>query len=225
MHLWVLLLVLARLSVIRRVLLSNKLRKLWPRKAQGADYAYLLEEANAQFQYSSENVSLYDDVLDARVKQQKDSNSLTSTSVHESNKNTHQPSEFSHLATKTSSSRHPTLADESSNPSNISKDEAGQSEGSGQNDMFASEFNTSSVSKKPSAFKAAATEAELDMLLDSVTEIDIFESKNVIEAGTPTPLSEGTSSKSEVSTQAKKGHDVAKPAISDISLDFGRCTG
>ncbi|KAJ8532132.1 hypothetical protein K7X08_012055 [Anisodus acutangulus] len=131
----------------------------------------------------------------------------------------HQPSEFSHLATKTSSSRHPTLADESSNPSSISKDEAGQSEGAGQNDTLMFEFNTSSVSKKPSAFKAAAAEAELDMLLDSVTEIDIFESTNVIEAGTPTPLSEGTSSKSEVSTQAKKGHDVVKPAISDISLD------
>ncbi|MCD7459223.1 hypothetical protein HAX54_040352, partial [Datura stramonium] len=159
---------------------------------------------------------------------EKDHNSLTSTSDY---KNRHQYSEFSHLGTTASTSRHPTLADESSNPSSAFKDEAGQSEGAGQNDtlMCASEFNTSSVSKKPSAFKAAAAEAELDMLLDSVTEIEIFESTNVIDqsirpypvtqAGTPTPISEGTSSMQHVSTQPKRGHDLAKPAISDISLD------
>ncbi|KAJ8568024.1 hypothetical protein K7X08_020746 [Anisodus acutangulus] len=278
-------------------------------KSKGADYAYLLEEAKAkaQFQYSSENVSLYDDVLDdfyqglgsllsakgqsklswiaednfamedktppptkasflsldlhalseqleraslserlfvepdllplvlsaeesqapAEEKHEgdlassksstaeKDSNSLTSTSVYKSNKNRHQHSEFSHLGTTTSSSRHPTLADESSHPWSAFKDEAGQCEGA--------------VGKKLSAFKAAAAEADLDMLLDSVTEIEVFESTDVIDqpirpypatlAGTPTPLSGGTSSKSEVSTQPKRGHDMAKPAISDISLD------
>ncbi|MCD7459222.1 hypothetical protein HAX54_040351, partial [Datura stramonium] len=33
-------------------------------KSKGADYAYLLSEAKAQFQYSSENVSFSDDILD-----------------------------------------------------------------------------------------------------------------------------------------------------------------
>lgn len=33
-------------------------------KSKGADYAYLLSEAKAQFQYSSENVSFCDDILD-----------------------------------------------------------------------------------------------------------------------------------------------------------------
>lgn len=136
---------------------------------------------------------------------EKDSNSLTST--NKSNENRHQDS---HLGTTSNNSRHPTLADESSNPSTASKDEAGQ------NDTLMC------VSKKPSAFKAAAAEAELDMLLDSVTEIEICESTNVIDqsirpfpatqAGTPTPLS-------EVSTQPKRDHDQPKPAISDISLD------
>ncbi|CAN4103275.1 unnamed protein product [Withania somnifera] len=291
-------------------------------KSKGADYAYLLSEAKAQFQYSSEDVSLCDDILDdfyqglgallsAKGKSklswiaednfamedkeppptkasflsldlqalseqleraslherlfiepdilplvlctessqaaaeeehdgslassksataEKDSNLLTSTTVYKSNKNRHQQSEFSHMGTTTSHSRLPTLADESSNPSNAFKDETGQSEGAGQNDilMCASEVNTSPVSKKSSAFKAAAAEAELDMLLDSVTEIEIFEPTNVInqsihpypvtQAGTPMPLSEGTSSM-QVSTQPKKGHDLAKPAIADISLD------
>lgn len=292
-------------------------------KSKGADYAYLISEAKAQFQFSSEDVSFCDDILDdfyqglgallsakgqsklswiaednfamedkappptkasflsldlqALSKQleraslqerlfiepdllplvlcaeesqaaavekhdgglassksstaEKDSNSLTSTSVYESNKNRHQHSEFSDLGTTTSSSRHPTLADESSNPSSAFKDEAAQSEGAGRNDtvMSASEFNMSSVSKKPSAFKAAAAEVELDMLLDSVTKIEIFESTNVsdqsirpypvTQARTPTPSSEGTSSMQEVSTQPKRGHDLAKPAISDINLD------
>lgn len=109
-------------------------------------------------------------------------------------------------------------------------DEAGKSEGAGINDslLCASELNTSSVAKKPSAFKATAAEAELDMLLDSVSEIEIFESTNAIDqsspcsvaqAGTPTPLSEGTSSRSEDSSQPKRDHDLAKPAISDLSLD------
>ncbi|XP_060188191.1 protein ECERIFERUM 16 [Lycium barbarum] len=284
-------------------------------KSKGADYAYLLSEAKSQFQYSSENVSFCDDILDdfyqglgallsakgqsklswiaednfamedkappptkasflsldlqalseqleraslserlfiepdllpleLRTEEsqaapeekhegglassksstsEKDSISLTSASVYESNKNRNRHSEFSHLSSTTSRSRHPTLADESSNPSSAFKDEVGQSEGAGQNDksMFASEFNTSSVAKKPTAFKAAAAEAELDMLLDSVTKIEISESTNVTDqssrpypvtqAGTPTPLSEGTSS--------KRGHDLAKPAISNISLD------
>lgn len=136
---------------------------------------------------------------------EKDSNSLTST--NKSNENRHQDS---HLGTTSNNSRHPTLAYESSNPSTASKDEAGQ------NDTLMC------VSNKPSAFKAAAAEAELDMLLDSVTEIEICESTNVIDqsirpfpatqAGTPTPLS-------EVSTQPKRDHDQPKPAISDISLD------
>ncbi|WMV39289.1 hypothetical protein MTR67_032674 [Solanum verrucosum] len=143
---------------------------------------------------------------------EKDFNSLTST--NKSNKNRHQ---HSHLGTTSSSSRHPTLADESSNPSTAFKDEAGQ------NDTLMC------VSKKPSAFKAAAAEAELDMLLDSVTEIEICESTNVLDqsirpypvtqAGTPTPLAEGTSS-TQVSTLPRQGHDLLpKPAISDISLD------
>ncbi|KAM3301888.1 protein ECERIFERUM 16 [Capsicum chacoense] len=286
-------------------------------KSKGADYAYLLSEAKAQFQYSSEEVSFSDDIFDdfyqglgaslsakgqsklswiaednfamedkappptkasflsldlqalseqleraslqerlfiepdllplvlCAVESQaaaeekhdgslassqssiaeKDSNSPISTSVYNSNKNRHQHSEFSHLGTATSSSSHPTLDDESSKPSTAFKDEAGPSKGSGQNDTLirTSEFNTSSVSKKPSAFKAAAAEAELDMLLDSVTKIENSESTNVIDqsirpypvtqAGTPAPLSEGTSS------QPKRGHDLAKPAISDISLD------
>ncbi|PHT76712.1 hypothetical protein T459_20234, partial [Capsicum annuum] len=265
-------------------------------KSKGADYAYLLSEAKAQFQYSSEEVSFSDDIFDdfyqglgallsakgqskltwiaednfamedkappptkasflsldlqalseqlerASLQErlfiepdllplvlssiaEKDSNSPISTSVYNSNKNRHQHSEFSHLGTTTSSSSHPTLDDESSKPSTAFKDEAGPSKGSGQNDTLirTSEFNTSSVSKKPSAFKAAAAEAELDMLLDSVTKIEISESTNVIDqsirlypvtqAGTPAPLSEGTSS------QPKRGHDLAKPAISDISLD------
>lgn len=160
---------------------------------------------------------------------EKDSNSLTSTSVYKSYENRHQHSEFSHLGTTTSNSRHPTLADESSNPLSAFKDEAGKSKGAGQNDtlMYASEFNTRSASKKSSAFKAAAAEAELDMLLDSVTEIKIFESTNVTDQSirpypvthteTPTPLSEGTSSMQEVSTQPKRGRDLAKPVL--FSLD------
>ncbi|XP_015081000.1 uncharacterized protein LOC107024525 [Solanum pennellii] len=263
-------------------------------KSKGADYAYLLSEAKDQLQFSSEDVSFGDDILDdfyqglgallsakgqsklswiaednfamedkappptkasflsldlqalseqleraslqerlfiepdllplvlndqesqsaAKEKYdsdlassksstaEKDSNSLTST--NKSNENRHQDS---HLGTTSNNSRHPTLADESSNPSTASKDEAGQND---------------TLMCVPSAFKAAAAEAELDMLLDSVTEIEICESTNVIDqsirpypvtqAGTPTPLS-------EVSTQPKRGHDLPKPAISDISLD------
>lgn len=274
-------------------------------KSKGADYAYLLSEAKDQLQYSSEDVSFGDDILDdfyqglgallsakgqsklswiaeenfamedkappptkasflsldlqalseqlerARLQErlfiepdllplvlsdqesqsaakekhdgdlassksstaEKDFNSLTST--NKSNENRHQ---HSHLGTTSSSSRHPTLAYESSNPSTAFKDEAGQ------NDTLRC------VSKKPSAFKAAAAEAELDMLLDSVTEIEICESTNVIDqsirpypvtqAGTPTSLAEGTSSTQEVSTLPRRGHDLLpKPAISDISLD------
>ncbi|KAL3333020.1 hypothetical protein AABB24_033205 [Solanum stoloniferum] len=270
-------------------------------KSKGADYAYLLSEAKDQLQYSSEDVSFCDDILDdfyqglgallsakgqsklswiveenfamedkappptkasflsldlqslseqleraslqerlfiepdllplvlsdqesqsaAKEKHdgdlassksstaEKDINSLTST--NKSNENRHQ---HSHLGTPSSSSRHPTLADESSKPSTAFKDEAGQND----------------TSKKPSAFKAAAAEAELDMLLDSVTEIEICESTNVIDqsirpypvtqAGTPTSLAEGPSSTQEVSTQPRRGHDLLpKPAISDISLD------
>ncbi|XP_009607703.1 protein ECERIFERUM 16 [Nicotiana tomentosiformis] len=292
-------------------------------KSKGADYAYLLSEAQAHFQYSSESIPLYDDVLDdfyqglgallsakgqsklswiaednfamedkappptkasflsldlhalseqleraslserlfiepdllplepcseasqaaAEEKCQgglsssksstaeKDSNSLTSTSVYEGNKNRHQHSEFSHLGTTASSSWHPTSADESSNALSVYEDEAGKSEGAGINDslLCASELNTSSVVKKPFAFKSTAAEAELDMLLDSVTEIEISESTNAIDqsstpcsvaqAGTPTPLLEGTSSRSEVSSQPKRDHDLAKPAISDLGLD------
>lgn len=274
-------------------------------KRKGADYAYLLSEAKDQLQYSSEDVSFCDDILDdfyqglgallsakgqsklswiaeenfamedkappptkasflsldlqalseqlerARLQErlfiepdllplmlsdqesqsaakekhdgdlassksstaEKDFNSLTST--NKSNENRHQ---HSHLGTTSSSSRHPTLAYESSNPSTAFKDEVGQ------NDTLMC------VSKKPSAFKAAAAEAELDMLLDSVTEIEICESTNVLDqsirpypvtqAGTPTSLAEGTSSTQEVSTLPRRGHDLLpKPAISDISLD------
>ncbi|KAH0685894.1 hypothetical protein KY285_016446 [Solanum tuberosum] len=53
--------------------------------------------------------------------------------------------QHSHLGTTRSSSRHPTLAYESSNPSTAFKDEAGQ------NDTLMY------VSNKPSAFEAAAT--------------------------------------------------------------------
>ncbi|KAG5597185.1 hypothetical protein H5410_038417 [Solanum commersonii] len=274
-------------------------------KRKGADYAYLLSEAKDQLQYSSEDVSFCDDILDdfyqglgallsakgqsklswiaeenfamedkappptkasflsldlqalseqlerARLQErlfiepdllplilsdqesqsaakekhdgdlassksstaEKDFNSLTST--NKSNENRHQ---HSHLGTTSSSSRHPTLAYESSNPSTAFKDEVGQ------NDTLMC------VSKKPSAFKAAAAEAELDMLLDSVTEIEICESTNVLDqsirpypvtqAGTPISLAEGTSSTQEVSTLPRRGHDLLpKPAISDISLD------
>lgn len=248
-------------------------------KSKGADYAYLLSEAQAHFQYSSESIPLYDDVLDdfyqglgallsakgqsklswiaednfamedkappptkasflsldlhalseqleraslserlfiepdllplepcseasqaaAEEKCQgglsssksstaeKDSNSLTSTSVYEGNKNRHQHSEFSHLGTTASSSWHPTSADESSNALSVYEDEAGKSEGAGINDslLCASELNTSSVAKKPFAFKSTAAEAELDMLLDSVTEIEISESTNAIDQSSP----------------------------------------
>ncbi|OIT38097.1 PREDICTED: uncharacterized protein LOC109239878 [Nicotiana attenuata] len=304
---------------------ANKASDVVVPKSNGADYAYLLSEAQAQaqFQYSSESIPLYDDRLDdfyqgfgallsvkgqsklswiaednfamedkappptkasflsldlhalseqleraslserlfiepdllplepcteasqaaAEEKRQgglsssksstaeKVSNSLTCTSVYEGNKNRHQHSEFSHLGITTSCSWHPTSADEPSNPLSAYGDEAGKSEGAGINDslLCASELNTSSVAKKPSAFKATAAEAELDMLLDSVTEIEIFESTNAIDqsspscsvaqAGTSTPLSEGTSSRSEDSSQPKRDHDLAKPAISDLSLD------
>lgn len=36
-------------------------------KSKGADYAYLLSEAQAHFQYSSESIPLYDDVLDGNA--------------------------------------------------------------------------------------------------------------------------------------------------------------
>lgn len=281
-------------------------------KSKGADYAYLLSEAKSQFQYSSENVSFCDDILDdfyqglgallsakgqsklswiaednfaqedkappptkasflsldlqalseqleraslherlfiepdllplvlsaeelqpaAKKKHdggldsskssaaEKDSNSLTSTSVNE---NRHQYSEFSHLGTTTiSSSRHPTLADESSNPSSAFKDDAESKGAGGQNDtlIYASEFNTSSASKKPSAFNTAAAEAELDMLLDSVTAIEIFESTNVIDQSIrPYPVTQAGTTIQEVSTQPKRGHDLAKSTIPNISLD------
>ncbi|XP_055824734.1 protein ECERIFERUM 16 [Solanum dulcamara] len=236
-------------------------------KSKGADYAYLLSEAKAQFQYSSENVSFCDDILDdfyqglgallSAKGQSKLSWIAEDNFAMEDKAPPPTKASFLSLDLQALSEQveraslqerlfiEPDLlplvlsAEESQPAAKEKHDNVLTSNNSSTAEIDSNSLTSTSVYKSnenrhqhsefSSAFKAAAAEAELDMLLDSVTEIGIFESTivtdqsirpyPVTQAETPTPLSEGTSSMQEVSTQPKRGRDLAKPAISDISLD------